>query len=400
MKWPAQRISSSSPKSFGMYAKAAKLMSEGVDVIHLEVGRPGFDTPQHVKDAAIAALQAGKVHYGEFPGEAGLRRAIVNRLKAHNDLTVKDSEVIVTNGLTHASYAVMMAALDPGDEVILLEPYYPQHINKIEMAGGKVVFAPLDKARNYAIDPAAIAARITPRTRMICLVNPANPTGRVFTRAELTALAELCIKHDLLVLSDEVYEQIVYDGHKHISIASLPGMFERTFSLFAFTKAYAMDGWRIGYCAAHERFIPAILKITMNDVSHVNVFIQDGAQAALEGPQDCIGEMLDVDKRCRELVVSRMNQMSGVTCERPEGSIYAFPDISATGKTSQQVADEILEQCHVVTEAGTFYGPGGEGHLRVCFGAEPYERIEAAMDRMAKYFAAQPDAKRPPVKRP
>ncbi|MBX7198527.1 MAG: pyridoxal phosphate-dependent aminotransferase [Rhodospirillaceae bacterium] len=386
MKWPANRISSSSPKSFGMYEKASKLYA-GVDLIHLEVGLPGSDTPQHIKDAAIAALQAGKVHYSAFPGTIELRRAIVERLKTHNALKVTENEVVVTNGLTHASYAVFMAALDPGDEVILLEPYYPQHINKIEMAGGKVVLAPLDRARGFAMDPAAIEARITPRTRMISLVNPANPTGRVFSRDELSALAALAIKHDLLIASDEVYEQIVYDGNKHISIASLPGMFERTFSMFAFTKAYAMDGWRIGYVACHERFIPAILKITANDVSHVNTFIQDGARAALQGPQDAIADMLANDKRCRDMVVARMNQMSGVKCEMPQGSIYAFPDISSTGKASQQVADEILEKCHVVTEAGTFYGAGGEGHLRVCFGAEPYERIEEAMRRMARYFS-------------
>jgi aspartate aminotransferase len=369
-----------------MYEKASRLYPNA-DLIHLEVGLPGFDTPEHIKDAAIAALRAGKVHYSAFPGTIELRRAIMKRLKIHNDLTVKENEIVVTNGLTHASYAVFMAALDPGDEVILLEPYYPQHVNKIEMAGGKVVLAPLNKAKGFAIDPAAIEARITPRTRMISLVNPANPTGRVFTREELSALAALCVKHDLLVASDEVYEQIVYDGNKHISIASLPGMFERTFSMFAFTKAYAMDGWRIGYVTCHERFIPAILKITANDVSHVNTFIQDGARAALEGPQDVIAEMVASDKKSRDLVVTRMNQMSGVKCESPQGSIYAFPDISSTGKTSQQVADEILEKCQVVTEAGTFYGAGGEGHLRVCFGAEPFARIEEAMGRMAKYFA-------------
>jgi len=228
-------------------------------------------------------------------------------------------------------------------------------------------------------------AAISPPT-----INPANPTGRVYSRAELEGLAALAIKHDLLILSDEVYDQIVYDGHRHISIASLPGMFERTFSLFAFTKAYAMDGWRIGYIAAHERFIPALLKITMNDVAHVNVFIQEGARAALEGPDTAVTAMVAEDKRRRDLVVRRMNQMSDVRCEAPEGTIYAFPDISATGKPAQQVADEILERCHVVTEAGTFYGAAGEGHLRVCFGAEPYERIDAALDRMARYFAENP----------
>lgn len=372
-----------------MYEKAAKLYP-GVDLIHLEVGLPGFDTPSHIKEAAVSALRAGKVHYSAFPGTIELRRAIVQRLKTRNGLAVKDTEVVVTNGLTHASYAVFMAALDPGDEVILLEPYYPQHINKIEMAGGKVVLAPLDKANGFTIDPAAVEAKITSKTRMISLVNPANPTGRVFSREELGALAALAIKHDLLIASDEVYEQIVYDDNEHVSIATLPGMFERTFSMFAFTKAYAMDGWRLGYVACHERFVSAILKVTANDVSHVNTFIQYGALAALEGPQTQIIEMVASDKRNRDLVVARMNQMSGVTCAAPQGTIYAFPDISATGKSSQQVADEILETCHVVTEAGTFYGAGGEGHLRVCFGAEPYDRIEEAMRRMASYFAGAP----------
>jgi aspartate aminotransferase len=372
-----------------MYEKASRLAATGADLIHLEVGMPSFDTPRHIKDAAIAALDAGVVHYGDFRGSIGLRRAIVKRLAAFNDLKVQDDEIVVTNGLTHASYAVFMAALDPGDEVILLEPYYPQHLNKIELAGGKVVLAPLDAKRSYAIDPAAIEAKIGPRTRMIALVNPANPTGRVYTQAELEALAEIAIRHDLLVLSDEVYEQIVYDANRHISIASLPGMFERTFSLFAFTKAYAMDGWRLGYLAAPARFMPAVLKITMNDVAHVNVFIQEGGRAALEGPEAPVAAMVAEDRRRRDLVVRRMNQMSGVTCDAPQGTIYAFPDITATGKRAQQVADEILERCHVVTEAGTFYGQAGEGHLRVCFGAEPYERIEQALDRMARYFAGE-----------
>lgn len=387
MKWPAARISESSPKSFGMYEKAIPMMADGIDLTHLEVGMPGSDTPEHIKDATIKALKDGLVHYGPFAGNPGLRKAIAKHAVSYNALDVTENEVIVTNGLTHASYAVMMAAIDPGDEVILLEPYYPQHVNKIELAGGIVVKAPLDAANNYAIDPAAIEAKITPRTKMICLVNPANPTGRVYTREELQSLADLAIKHDLLILSDEVYEQIVYDGHKHISIASLPGMFERTFTLCAFTKAYAMDGWRVGYVIAHKDFIPAILKITMNDVAHVNVFVQEGARAALEGPQDGKEEMLADDKVRRDLVVRAMNQMPGVTCAVPEGTIYAFPDISGTGKTCQEVADELLEQCHIVVETGRFYGAAGEGHLRICFGTEPVERIEAAMERMSAYFS-------------
>ena len=387
MKWPADRISNSSPKSFGMYEKSIPMMEQGIDVIHLEVGMPSFDTPGHIKDAVKRALDAGKVHYSDFAGVPELRQAAAARLQRLYGVDYDAEEILVTNGLTHASYAVLMAALDEGDEVILLEPYYPQHINKIELAGGKVVTAPLDASRNFAIDRASLAAKITDRTRMISIVNPANPTGRVYAREELQIIAELAIEHDLLVMSDEVYDLILYDGAEHVSIASLPGMRDRTFSMYAFTKGYAMDGWRVGYIAADKKFLPALLKMTKNDVAHVNTFIQDGAVEALTASQECVAEMVAEDDRCRKLVCERLNQMSGVTCELPEGTIYAFPDISATGRTSQEIADLVLEKAHVVVEAGTFYGAAGEGRLRVCFGAEPYERIEEGLSRMAKVFA-------------
>ncbi len=386
MKWPANRITQSSPKSFGMYEKAMPLMAQGKDVIHLEVGRPNFDTPLHIKEAAKQALDDGIVHYGDFAGELMLRQAISDKLKSFNKFNASPDEILVTNGLTHAAYAVFMAALDEGDEVILLEPYYPQHINKIELAGGKVVTAPLDRANNFQIDRAAIEARITDKTKIICIVNPANPTGRVYRRDELNIIADLAIEHDLLVVSDEVYEQITYDGHQHISIASLPGMWERTISMFAYTKAFAMDGWRLGYVTCKKEFMPALLKITVNDVAHVNVFIQYGAHAALTGPQDCLVEMVREDDRRRELVCRRLNEIEGIVCPSPQGSIYAFPDVSAFGKPALQLAEEILAETYVVTEEGTFYGPAGEGHLRICFGAEPYEVIEKAMDRLQAYF--------------
>lgn len=389
MKWPADRITQSSPKSFGMYEKALVLMAEGKNVIHLEVGRPNFDTPLHIKEAAKKALDDGIVHYGEFAGDAMLRKAMADKLRSINQLDVSPDEVLVTNGLTHAAYAVFMAALDEGDEVILLEPYYPQHINKIELAGARVVTAPLDKENGFQINRSAIEACINNKTRMICLVNPANPTGRVFRREELQIIADLAIKHDLLVASDEVYEQITYDGHRHISIASLPGMWERTFSMFAFTKAFAMDGWRLGYVTCRKEFMPALLKISVNDVAHVNVFIQHGAHAALTGPQDCLAEMVGEDKRRRDLVCRRLNEIEGIVCPSPQGTIYAFPDVSAFGKPSLQIAEELLEETHVVTEEGTFYGAAGEGHLRICFGAEPYEVIDEALDRLQAYFESQ-----------
>ncbi|MDT8319091.1 MAG: pyridoxal phosphate-dependent aminotransferase [Xanthomonadales bacterium] len=372
-----------------MYEKALTLMSQGKDLIHLEVGRPNFDTPQHIKDATKQALDEGIVHYGDFAGNLDLRTALAEKLKSYNRLEAAPGEILVTNGLTHAAYAVFSAAIDPGDEVILLEPYYPQHVNKIELAGGKVVKAPLDAENGYRIDGDAIAACITDRTRMIALVNPANPTGRVFTREELQVVADLAIRHDLLVSSDEVYEQITYDDNQHISIASLPGMWERTFSMFAFTKAFAMDGWRMGYVVCPAKFMPALMMITVSDVAHVNVFIQHGALAAITGPQDCLAEMVAEDDRRRQLVHRRMNEMKGVVCPLPQGTIYAFPDVSGCGKPSLQIADDLLEEAHVVTEDGAFYGPAGEGHLRICFGSEPYEVIEQAMDRMQAYFEKQ-----------
>ena len=388
MKWPAKRISQSSPKSFGMYEQAAKLIAQGQDVIHLDVGRPNFDTPEHIKEAAKKSLDEGNVHYGEFPGAYKLREAICNKLRAYNNLTASPDEVLVTNGLTHAAYAVFTAAVDEGDEVILLEPYYPQHINKIELAGGKIVTAPLDRSNGFTIDGDAIESRITKNTLMIAMVNPANPTGRVFSREELQIVADLVIEHDLMVLSDEVYDHIVYDDNQHISIASLPGMWERTFSCFAYTKAFAMDGWRLGYVACHEKFMPALMMITVNDVAHVNVFIQEGAYAALTGPQDCLTEMLAEDDRRRQLVSRRLNEVYGINCPLPQGAIYSFPDVSSFGKPAQKISEEILAGSNVVTEAGSFYGPTGEGSLRICFGAESYERIDEAMTRIQEYFAS------------
>jgi aspartate aminotransferase len=385
MKWPADRIAKTSPKSFGMYERALQYGGDR-DLIHLELGSPVHDTPQHVKDAVIAALQAGKVHYSDIRGEPAFRAALAEKLASFNGIVAAPNDVIVTNGLTHASYLAFMAALDPGDEVILLDPYYPQHLNKIELAGGVPVVAPLDRAANFGIRADLIEPYITDRTRMIVLVNPANPTGRVYSRAELQALADLCISHDLLIVADEVYEYVVFGNHRHISIATLPGMAERTISLYAFTKAYAMDGWRLGYLTAPSHMIPAMLKISMNDVTHVNTFIQYGGLAAVTANPGAVSEMVEDDRRKRDLVVRRLAEMPGVECPEPEGTIYAFANIEGTGRSSTEIAVELLDYAAVVVEDGAFYGLAGRGHLRVCFGSQTHERLVQAMDRMAAFF--------------
>lgn len=386
MKWPADRIARGSRKSFGMFEEAAALEARGHDLIHLEVGRPHADTPTFIKDATKAALDRGIVHYGDFRGSEHVREMLAEKVRSFNHINATAEEILVTNGLTHAAFAAILAGIDPGDEVIFLEPYYPQHIGKVELAGGKVVTAPLDRENGFAIRRDLIEEKITPQTRMIVLINPCNPTGRVHSRAELQELADLAIAHDLIVLADEVYEYITYPGYEHVSIASLPGMKERTISCYAFTKAYSMDGWRVGYLVADVRMIPAMLKVIMNDVTHINVFVQEGAAAAVRGGSDWLADMMAADRAKRDLVVRRLNQMPNVRCPEPEGTIYAFPDISRTGIPSGELARRLLSETHVVTEAGAFYGPAGEGHLRICFGSESEERLAEAMDRLTAFF--------------
>ncbi|WP_417260719.1 pyridoxal phosphate-dependent aminotransferase [Celeribacter sp.] len=386
MRKLSRRITDTSPKSYGMFAKAAGVDHTNRDIIHLELGCPYHTTPKHIVDATVNALRSGEVHYSDLPGLPQFREAIRDKLIAYNGIQVTSDDVIVTNGLTQASYAAFMALVDDGDEVILVEPYYPQHLGKIEMAGGKPVIVALDPNDNYRLDAELIEKAVTPRTKAIVLVNPCNPTGRVYSREELMGVADLALRHDLYVIADEVYDQIVFDDAEHVSIASLPGMQERTVSMYAFTKSFAMDGWRLGYLTAGKEVLGAIAKVVASEVTHVNTFIQYGGIAALTGASEILAEMVADDKRKRDLVVSRLNQMPGVVCARPEGTIYAFPNISATGLKSQQAADLLLQEADVVVESGAFYGLAGEGFLRVCFGSASYERIETAMDRMQTFF--------------
>lgn len=380
---PAARITQTSPKNFGMFAKAVGMQG---DLIHLELGMPAEDTPQHIKDATIAALQEGHVHYSDLQGLPELRSAIAQKLNTRDGMDLNADEVIITNGLTQASFAAFMAFLDAGDECLLLAPYYPQHIGKAELAGACVTIAPLDADNDFSINRALIEPQITANTRAIALINPCNPTGRVFTRAELETLAQIAIDHDLLVPSDEVYADITYDGAKHIPIASLPGMKERTITMGAFTKSHAMDGWRLGYIAADQALIGPCMKITTSEVTHVNTFIQYGALAALQGDPTVLQGMVGRDRARRDLVVTRLNQMPGVTCAPVQGTIYAFPDIRETGLSAQDCADRLLDETGVVVEAGSFYGDAGEGHLRVCFGCAGLDVLEDAMNRMQRFF--------------
>ncbi|MDZ4729254.1 MAG: pyridoxal phosphate-dependent aminotransferase [Xanthomonadales bacterium] len=387
MRWSAQRMKSQVSKGFGMYEVAAQLQSAGANVIHLEVGRPSADTPKHIKEAAKAALDAGKVHYSELQGIVSLREALAERYARDHQLPCSEKNVLITNGVTQAAFATFMSVLDEGDEVITFEPFYPQHNSKVAFAGGKIVSVPMRKLEGqFRIDLDALELAVSPKTKMLILVNPTNPTGTVYNRIELEALAKIVAQHDLLVLADEVYEFILFDSAKHISFASLPGMWERTITVSAFTKAYAMDGWRLGYAVAPEPMIKQLQRVTMNDTTHPCVFAQDGGLAAVQGSQDCVKMMVEEDRLRRNLVVKRLNAMPGVFCSTPEASIYAFPKFSGLDASSSELALDILHKVHVATESGSFYGASGEGHLRLCFGSEPYARLAEAMDRIESYL--------------
>lgn len=374
-------------KGFGMFEHAARLEAAGVDVIHLEFGRPSFDTPGHIKEATKQALDDGIVHYGDISGDPELRESLAKKVTGFNGIPTHPDEVLITNGLTQASMAVFEAGVDPGDEVLMTDPFYPQHPSKVGLVGGKTVPVPLVKEDNWRLDADAFEAAVTEHTAMICLVNPCNPVGRVFSRAELEGVARVAIENDLLVVTDEVYEYIIFDDNSHISIASLPGMQERTLSLFAFTKAYAMDGWRMGYAAGPEHLIADLRRVTMNQSTHPNVFAQRGALAAVQGSQEPVRGMVAEDKSRRDSLCSGLNAIEGVECAVPEATIYAFPDVSAFGKSSDEIAMILLEQAHVAVESGSFYGAQGEGHLRICFGSESSDRIDEAVDRMTKVFS-------------
>ncbi|MEX2123453.1 MAG: pyridoxal phosphate-dependent aminotransferase [Woeseia sp.] len=381
-------------KGFGMYETAASMQSRGADIIHLEVGRPSNVTPRHIREAAKSALDKGIVHYGDLQGLGALREALAARYSQERGVNYTANEILITNGVTQAAYAAFMSGLDEGDEVIVLAPFYPQHNSKIRLAGARVVEVPLAmRGGMFRLDADALEDAITSVTRMVVLINPANPIGTVYTKAELEDLASIAKRHDLLVLSDEVYEYITFDESKHISFASLPEMKERTITVNAFTKAYAMDGWRIGYAAAPAHIIADLRRVTMNTTTHPCVFAQEGALVAVTSSQDCVKEMVDEDRRRRDLVVESLNLVPGITCPVPQGTIYAFPDVRGFGVMSDQLALQILESAHVAVESGSFYGRNGQGHLRICFGSEPYDRVSEAMHRLTDYLTSENVAK-------
>jgi aminotransferase len=365
-----------------IFEAASRLEAEGRDVVHLTVGRPDFDTPAHIKEAAKAALDAGQVHYTSNYGLAELRRAIVGKLAADNGLDYDEAEVLVVHGASQAIAVAVQGFLGPGDELLVPSPAYLNYFHVATMAGATAVPVPLRRANDFQLDPRDVLDRVTPRTRMLVVTSPQNPTGAVCPPEVLRRLAEIAVERDLLVLSDEIYEKLVYDGLEHASIAGFPGMRERTFTVNGFAKAYSMTGWRIGYVAAPAALIDVMVRLVQYTTVCPTSFAQVGALAALEGPQEPVARMRAEFDRRRRLVQERLAAIPGVGTARLQGAFYAFPEVRSFGLDDEALADRLLAESAVAVVPGSAFGPGGRGHLRLSYATE-YGRLGEGLDRLA-----------------
>jgi len=376
----AERLQQVKPSAtISIADKAKQLKAEGKDIIDLSGGDPHFPTPQHIVQAAFEAINRGETHYSPSRGTPNLLRAIQKKFASENGLEYSLEEIIVTPGGKHAIYATLVATVNDGDEVLLLSPAWVSYEPSVYLAGGRPVYIPLEP-EDYRITPEILRSVEAPRAKVLIFNTPNNPTGRVATREEIEAVAEFAIERDLLVISDELYEKILFDGHEHISIATLPGMRERTVTINGVSKSYAMTGWRLGYLAAPRQIASQVLKVHQHSVTAAATFTQEAAACALEGPQDVVEYMVKEYEKNRALVVEALNAIPGIECKAPEGAFYAFPKVDGD---SIKFADAMLEKAGVALTPGIAFGPTGEGHVRISF-ATDYNLLEKAFDRMKR----------------
>jgi len=362
--------------------RARALAQQGLDVISLGGGDPDFDTPPHIVGAGVQAIEEGRTHYVSSAGIGELRQAIADKLRRESALDIDpSSEVIVTPGGKLALLAAILATVDPGDEVLILDPSWVSYVPCVQIAGGEAVRVPLRAEEGFRVARASLQKAVSSRTRLLILNTPNNPTGRVLAVEELESVAEVAEAHDLWVLSDEIYDTILYDGHRHISIASLPGMQDRTIIINGFSKTYAMTGWRLGYVVARAPLAAQILKVQQHSATCAASFTQHAGVAALNGPQDAVARMVEEYRRRRDILTSGLNALPGVSCHLPQGTFYAFPDISDTGMTSMEFTDMLLSRAQVAVTPGIAFGQSGEGHVRLSFATSTH-LIERALERM------------------
>lgn len=388
----AQRMSRlGTETAFEVLVKAKKLEAQGKDIVHLEIGEPDFDTPQNIVEAAKSALDSGYTHYGPSPGLPEAREAIADYIeRTRPGVECSPDEVVVTPGAKPIMFYAMMATVDEGDEVIYPNPGFPIYESVIDFLGAKSVALPLRESNEFRLKIDDLEERITPRTRMLILNSPQNPTGGILTEKDLEEIAELAVKNDLIVFSDEIYSRMTYDGFEHTSILKFPGMKERTILLDGFSKTYAMTGWRLGYGVMPSSIASLVAKLQTNCTSCTSSFSQMAGVEALNGPQEAAEEMIGEFRKRRDVIVDGLNQIPGFRCHRPQGAFYVFPNIEGTGRSSAFMADYLLNQAGVACLSGTAFGNHGEGFIRFSY-ANSIENIEKALERIGEAVAKLED---------
>jgi aspartate aminotransferase len=365
-------------------SKAKQLKAEGVDVVGFGAGEPDFDTPQHIKDACAKALADGFTKYTAAAGIPELRQAIVDKFKRDNGLTYKPSQVIVSCGGKHSCYNVIMATCEEGDEVIIPAPYWLSYPEMVKLAGATPVILQTTDATEFKVTPEQLRKAMTSRTRLFVLNSPSNPTGSIYTREEIKALGDICVEKGVLIMSDEIYEKLVYDGAQHTSVAAFsPAHYEHTIIVHGFAKAYSMTGWRLGYLAAPEPIARAIDAIQGHSTSNPTSFAQKGGVAALNGPQDHLKPWLAEFSKRRSYAHARLNSIPGISCVNAKGAFYLFPKISKLGLTSTDFCAKLLDQEKVAAVPGIAFG--ADEYLRISY-ATSMANIEKGLDRL-EHFA-------------
>lgn len=384
----AARVKQVTPSlTLAIDAKAKAMKRDGIDVCSFSAGEPDFDTPDHIKLAAVDALMAGKTRYGPAAGEPKLREAIAHKLQTDNQLCYSAENIIVTNGGKHSLYNLMMALIEAGDEVIIPAPFWVSYPEMVKLAEGTPVIVQTTAESGYKITPDQLRQAITPKTRLFILNSPSNPTGMVYTPEEVRAIAEVIVEHDILVVSDEIYEKLLYDGAQHLSIGAVSSeVFDRTIISSGFAKAYSMTGWRVGYLAAPLELLKAVSIIQGHSTSNVCTFAQYGAIAALEGSQDCVEQMRLAFADRRQVILNLVNAIPGLTCVKPNGAFYIFINISKLGMSSLEFCDGLLNEQQVALIPGIAFG--ADDHIRLSY-ATDMTTIERGVDRLAAYVKSR-----------
>ncbi len=366
--------------AFAVLAKAREMERQGKSVVHFEIGEPDFNTPENVKQAGIKAIQENYTHYSPAQGILELRETVAEYISKTRGIEVSPEEVVITPGGKDVILFTATAILDEGDEAIYPNPGYPIYESAIKIAGAKPIPMPLREENDFAFDREEFKKLITPKTRLIIVNSPGNPTGGILSVEDLEFIADIAKENDIMVLSDEIYSRIIYDGEFH-SIASLPGMKERTIILDGFSKTYAMTGWRLGYSVSNKELAKNFVKLATNSFSCVTTFVQIAGIEALKGPQDAVEEMRKKYEERRNLIIKGLNEIPGFRVKMPKGAFYAFPNIEETGKSSKELSDYLLNEAGVATLPGTSFGKYGEGFIRFSY-ATSLENIEEGLKRV------------------